>query len=51
MSDKVSKGGVAKGPIKLHKSLAAGESLQEAQASALGRGDGKPTQVPAKGVK
>jgi hypothetical protein len=51
MSDKVSKGGVAKGPINLHKSMAAGESLKEAEAAALGRGDGKPKQVPARGVK
>lgn len=51
MSDKVSKGGVAKGPINLHKSMAAGESRREAEAAALGKGDGKPAQVPAKNVK
>jgi len=51
MSDKVSKGGVAKGPINLHKSMAAGEKLAEAQAAALGRGDGKPASVPSKNVK
>ena len=49
MSDKVGKG--VSGPVKLHKSLAAGESLSEAQAAALGKGDGSPKSVPAKNVK
>ena len=34
MSDKV---GPNRGPVPLHKSLAAGESLAEAQAAALGK--------------
>jgi hypothetical protein len=51
MSDKISKGGVAKGPVNLHKSLAAGEKLQEATASHLGKGDGAPKNVPSKNVK
>lgn len=49
MSDKVGKG--VKGPVPLHKSLAAGESAKEAQSAALGRGDGAPKQVPARNVK
>ena len=51
MSDKISKGGAVKGPVNMHKSLAAGESLKEATAAHLGRGDGTPKQVPAKNVK
>lgn len=49
--DKISKSPNTKGPVNLHKSLAAGESLKEASAAALGRGDGTPKEVPAKNVK
>jgi hypothetical protein len=49
MSHKIGKG--VKGPVNLHKSLAAGESLKEATAAHLGKGDGKPPPVPAKNVK
>ena len=50
--DKISKGGVVKGPVNLHKSMAAGEKLGEATAAALGRGDGRPpAKPPAKGTK
>lgn len=42
MSDKVGKG--VKGPVPLHKALAAGESLREAEASALGKREGTHTK-------
>jgi hypothetical protein len=49
MSDKV---GPNKGPVPMHKALAAGESLAEAQAAALGRSsDSKTPSVPAKNAK
>jgi hypothetical protein len=44
MSDKVGKG--VKGPVKLHKSMAAGESYGEAVASALGKSSGTHTAPP-----
>jgi hypothetical protein len=44
MSDRVGKG--VKGPVPLHKSLAAGEKLPEAVASALGKSSG--THQPSK---
>jgi len=34
MSDKISKGGVVSGPIRMQKALAAGEGLAEASACA-----------------
>jgi len=48
MSDKVGKG--VKGPVPLHRSLAAGESLSEATSSALGRSSGG-SKTPAKNTK
>ena len=44
MSDKVGKG--ISGPVNMHKALAAGESLAEAQAAATGKTGG--THQPAK---
>jgi hypothetical protein len=45
MSDKVGKG--VTGPVKLHKSLAAGESYAEAVASATGKSSGTHRPAPA----
>jgi len=51
MSDKVGKG--VSGPVKMHKSLAAGESYKEAAAASLGRSaDAKvPTKAVGKNTK
>jgi hypothetical protein len=51
MSDKVGKG--VKGPVNMHKCMAAGESLAESQASALGKTSGThgTVKTPAKNAK
>lgn len=51
MSDKVGKG--VKGPVPMHKALAAGESYAEASAAALGKPSGTHGSVktPAKNTK
>lgn len=51
MSDKVGKG--VKGPVPLHKSLAAGESYSEAVASATGKREGTHGSVktPSRNTK
>lgn len=51
MSDKVGKG--VKGPVRMHKALAAGESYNEAVAAALGKSSGThgSVKVPSKNTK